>query len=285
MYEAKRLHVPAMLYNAASDQNSRDRLELQTDLRRALQEQQLVLHYQPKIDLASGALRGVEALARWPHPVLGNVPPDRFIPLAEQCGLMSQLTDWVLDTALQQCRAWRDAGLTVPIAVNLSARTLHDQGLPDRLAHALHRYGLVPESLTLEITESSIIVDPTRAKDVLVALDNLGVRVSIDDFGTGYTSLGYLKELRVHDLKIDRSFVQGMGPNGDTRDAAIVRSIILIAHALDLTVVAEGVERPEIKGLLAAMNCDIAQGYAICRPAAPEDLATWLAAARIEATA
>jgi diguanylate cyclase (GGDEF)-like protein/PAS domain S-box-containing protein len=277
MYEAKRLHMAAVTYDAASDQNSRDRLALLADLRQAFKERQLELYYQPKTDLATGALRGVEALSRWVHPTQGFIPPGRFILLAEQCGLIGEFTDWVVDTALAQCRAWRDTGHSIPVAVNISARTLHDLDLPQRLAELLLRHRLPADSLTLEITESSIIVDPIRARDVLTKLADLGMHLSIDDFGSGYTSLGHLKELPVHELKIDQSFVRGMGPNGDTRDAAIVRSVIVMAHALGLTVVAEGVEGPETKMLLAAMDCDNVQGYAICRPSTPADLERWLA--------
>ncbi len=278
MYEAKRLHVAAVTYDAATDQNSRDRLALLADLRQAFKERQLELYYQPKTDLATGALRGVEALSRWVHPTQGFIPPGRFILLAEQCGLIGEFTDWVVDTALAQCRAWRDAGHSIPVAVNISARTLHDLELPQRLAGLLLRHRLPRrQSHPGDYAESSIIVDPIRARDVLTKLADLGMHLSIDDFGSGYTSLGHLKELPVHELKIDQSFVRGMGPNGDTRDAAIVRSVIVMAHALGLTVVAEGVEGPETSMLLAAMDCDNVQGYAICRPSTPADLAHWLA--------
>jgi EAL domain-containing protein (putative c-di-GMP-specific phosphodiesterase class I) len=213
-------------------------------------------------------------LLRWPHPQHGFIPPDQFIPLAEHTGLIGPLTQWVLDEALRQCAQWQRSGLMLAIQVNLSMRSLHDITLPKTVASLLDRHQVSAEYLTLEITESALMVDPGRALDVLTRLAEIGVRVAIDDFGTGYSSLGYLKRLPVHEVKIDKSFVLGMGDDG--RDEAIVRSVVAMAHALGLEVVAEGVENRTTWDLLLDLKCETAQGYYMCKPLPPAELEIWL---------
>ncbi len=213
---------------------------------------------------------------RWQHAQRGLIPPDAFIPLAEQTGLIVPLTRWVLATALRQCRAWRDAGQPLGVAVNLSMRALHDAGLPGMVARLLRRTATPPGTLTLEITESALMVDPARAQAILRRLRALGVQIAIDDFGTGYSSLAYLQHLPVDEVKIDKSFVQRMSATA-TRESAIVRSIIELGHNLELAVVAEGVEDEAAWARLDAAGCDVAQGYYLSRPLAVSDLTAWLA--------
>ncbi len=275
MYVAKRAQSGVALYESVLDQHTVRRLALMNDLRRSILDGGLFLYYQPKVSLADRRLWGVEALLRWSHPVHGFIPPDEFIPLAEQTGMIDSLTEWVLLTALAQAKAWRDAGRPIPIAINLSARSLQDQQFPDLVARHLQRRDLPASDLTLEITEGSMMTDPRRAREVLVRLHDLGLRLAIDDFGTGYSSLGYLKELPVDEVKIDKSFVLGMGA-GDRKDEAIVRSVVAMAHSLGLQVVAEGVETQETLARLADMGCDVAQGYYLSRPLPIEALERWL---------
>ena len=274
MYVAKAAQVPLSVYSAEHDHYTKDRLTLITDLRRAIDGGEIVLEYQPKLDISRHMVVGVEALARWHHPDRGLVPPDVFVPLAEHTGLIRRLTPYVLNLAAAQCRAWRDAGLDLPVAVNLSVRDLLDPGLPDQVAELLRRHLLDPRSLVLELTESSVMDQPARAEEVLDRLASMGVTLAIDDFGTGYSSLAYLQRLPVRELKIDRSFVTGL--RGNESDAAIVHSTIDLGHNLGLTVVAEGVEDAESLERLAAMGCDIAQGYHVARPMPPEKIKGWL---------
>jgi diguanylate cyclase (GGDEF)-like protein/PAS domain S-box-containing protein len=275
MYAAKRAQSGVVCYEPVRDQHTVRRLALMHDLRRSIRDDELSLHYQPKVSLATGQVCGVEALLRWLHPVHGFIPPAEFIPLAEQTGMVMSLTEWVLLTALQQARAWQDAGQPIPIAINLSARSLQDQQFPHLVARHIKRYGVAPANLVLEITETSLMTDPTRAHEALTGLHALGVRMAIDDFGTGYSSLAYLKELPVDEVKIDKSFVLGMGA-GDQKDAAIVRSVIALAHALGLVVVAEGVEDAATFAMLEGLDCDIAQGYYLSRPKPIAGLEQWL---------
>ncbi len=277
MYVAKRAHSGYVVYTCEQDQHSPDRLALVADLRHAIARGELLLHYQPKAAIASGHISGVEALARWSHPQRGLVPPDQFIPLAEQTGLIGALTLWVLDAALRQCRDWRRQGLDLGVAVNLSTHSLLDARLPHTIADLLNTYQIPPGKLRLEITESSIMADPARAQEVLTRLSALGVCIAIDDFGTGYSSLAYLKRLPVNELKIDKSFVSHM--REDRTDAAIVSSTIGLAHSLGLHVVAEGVEDSETWDLLATLGCDTAQGYYLSRPLPPDELARRVAGA------
>ena len=233
-----------------------------------------MLHYQPKASVSNGRVTGVEALVRWQHPQRGLVYPDDFIPLAEHTGLIRPLTQYVLDAALRQCRAWCDEGLRLTVAVNVSLRNLLDVSLPDQIAELLERWGVDPSLLELELTENSVMADPARAEAVLARLRALGLKLSIDDFGTGYSSLSYLKRLPVDEIKIDRSFVMNMAT--DENDAAIVRSTIDLARNLGLQIVAEGVESEAIWRSLAALDCDLVQGYLLTKPVPADVLAAWV---------
>ena len=276
MYDAKRSQSGLEAYTADRDPYSADRLGLLAELRRALAEDELVLHYQPKVALGSGDVIGVEALVRWQHPSRGLLPPADFVPLAERTGTVAELTRWVLSAALRQCRAWRDAGLDLPIAVNLAAANVLDVNLPDAVAELLDEHGVPGSSLECEISEHTMMADPMRATDVLSRLRDLGVRLSLDDFGTGHSSLAYLKRLPLDEVKIDRSFVAGMAE--DENDAVIVRSTIDLARNLGLDVVAEGVETEAIMNDLAALSCDVVQGFFVSRPLPAASLESWLRA-------
>ena len=233
----------------------------------------MVLHFQPKLRLATNEVVGVEALVRWRHPVRGLIPPNDFVPLAERTGLIRPLTRYVLDAAIAQQRTWIDAGRPVPIAVNLSARNLTEKGLVGYVVRALRRYDVPPALLELEITESSVMTAPSRARQLVTEFRELGIRVAIDDFGTGFTSLAALKDLPVSELKVDRSFVMGMAEHD--RDAHIVRTVVQLSHALGITAVAEGVEDPAVLSALSALGCDVVQGYHFSRPLAAEDFSAW----------
>jgi diguanylate cyclase (GGDEF)-like protein/PAS domain S-box-containing protein len=274
MYVAKRAESGVVVYTAEQDHYSAERLALGGELRRALENSELLLHYQPKLDLRAGTLVGVEALVRWQHPQRGFLPPSEFIPLAEQSGLILPLTRWVLEAALRQQHAWRAVGIELAVAVNLSRRTLQDPQLPEMVAQLLARFAVPPSALVLEITESSLMADPQRAAENLSQLRALGVDLSIDDFGTGYSSLDSLKNLSVDELKIDQSFVQAMATDASAR--AIVRAIIDLADALKLRVVAEGVEDRAAWDVLARLGCDVAQGYFLSRPIVATELEAWI---------
>jgi EAL domain-containing protein (putative c-di-GMP-specific phosphodiesterase class I) len=274
MYVAKRSGSGHAVYAAAQDQHSRDRLSVVSDLRRAIACDELTLHYQPKLSCATGELAGVEALVRWNHPRRGLVPPDQFIPLAEQTGLIRLLGRRVLEMALRQCRDWGAAGFSVPVAVNLSMRDVLDPGLPRGIEQLLADCGVPPVFLRVEITESSLMVDPMRARSTLARLCEIGVRLSVDDYGTGYSSLRYLQQLPVDELKIDRSFVRHMVTQPS--DAIIVRSTIDLAHGLGLQVVAEGVEDALTWQRLVADGCDRAQGYYMSKPLPAVAMMAWL---------
>jgi diguanylate cyclase (GGDEF)-like protein len=274
MYMAKQTGSGYAVYDPRFDLHSPRRLALMGELRSAIQDGQLFLYYQPKIDLRTRRMMGVEALVRWQHPEHGFIPPDQFIAPAERTGLIKPLTFFVLNAALQQWKNWHQAGWEIPIAVNLSARNLQDPQLQDQITEMLETYDVVSGFLGLEITESVIMADPTHAMETLKYFSQLGISRSIDDFGTGYSSLGYLKKLPVDEIKIDRSFVMDMAVDED--DAVIVRSTIDLAHNLGLSVVAEGVENQETWDRLAALGCDAAQGYHISRPMPSEELTRWL---------
>ena len=275
MYVAKRNNQGYAVYDRAQDQHSPDRLALAGELWQAIERGQMVLHYQPKLDLADGHVCGVEALVRWQHPQYGLVPPDQFIPLAEQTGLIDPLSTWVLDAALRQSQIWRRQGLDLTMAVNLSMRTLHDPRLPATIADLLERWSVPAESLHVEITESSLMAEPTRALEILERLRAMGVGITIDDFGTGYSSLAYLKRLPVNDLKIDRSFVMDMVSDESAR--VIVHSTIDLAHNLGLRVIAEGVEDAETWAMLRELGCDQMQGFYASRALPAAELRSWLA--------
>jgi diguanylate cyclase (GGDEF)-like protein len=274
MYVAKRGNSGYALYTADQDQHSPMRLALVAELRRAIDQDELSLYFQPKVSLATGRVTCAEALVRWEHPQHGLLSPDLFVPIAEQTGLIRPLSRWVLDAALRQVNSWRREGLDLAVAVNLSMRNLHDPEIADMIRQGLNRWNVPPSCLTIEITESSLMADAARAMEVLTRLRGMGVSISIDDFGTGYSSLTYLKRLPVHELKIDKSFVAHMA--SDENDLAIVRSTIGLAHDLGLRVVAEGVEDQGTWELLGSLGCDIAQGYYISRPLPPLVLGEWL---------
>jgi diguanylate cyclase (GGDEF)-like protein len=274
MYTAKRAHSGHAVYDGGVDRYSRENLELIADLRHAIDADQLVLHFQPKADLRTGATVGVEALVRWEHPERGFLYPDAFIGLAENTGLIRPLTLKVLDKALAQTRAWNDQGLPLNMAVNVSTRNLLDLTLPDEVQRLLECHGVPAGQLELEITETTIMADPPRAKAVLARLSAIGVGLAVDDFGTGYTSLSWLRDLPLTTLKIDKSFVMPMAT--DEGDAKIVRSTVQLGSSLGLKVVAEGVEDEATWNELRALGCALAQGYYFSRPQAEPALTPWL---------
>ncbi len=276
MYVAKRSHRLFALYESANDENTPERLALTTELRQAIERRELQLHYQPQLDLKTRQVVAVEALARWTHPTRGPIPPDQFVSLAEHTGLIKPLTLLVLEQALAQNAAWRDEGLDLEMAVNVSARNLVDRRFPDDVARLLQTWRIAPNRLELEITERTILDDAAELHDALGRLRGLGVRIAIDDFGTGFSSLASLRQVPMDRLKIDRSFVMTMATI--EHDAAIVRSIVGLASNLGLSVVAEGVETEEILAQLTELGCDVAQGYHVCRPIPASDLTGWLAA-------
>ena len=249
-----------------------ERLELESDLRRALERGEFFLHYQPKVEVASGLITGVEALLRWRHPIRGLVPPLDFIPLAEETGLIVPIGEWVLATACARTKAWQGRGLPkLSVAVNLSARQFADTMLLAKLTRIIHASGLDPALLELEITESVVMSNGESAVGVLEKLKSIGVQIAIDDFGTGYSSLAYLKRFPIDILKVDRSFIRDIP--ADSGDMKITRAIIAMAHGLRLKVVAEGVETPEQLKFLGSQSCDAVQGYFLYRPLREEELA------------
>jgi diguanylate cyclase (GGDEF)-like protein/PAS domain S-box-containing protein len=274
MYVAKGAGCGYAVYDADVDQHSPDHLALPQEFRQALAGNGLFLQYQPLVELEGGHVTAVEALLRWNHPRHGLIPPARILPLAERIGVLDALTQWVLHTALRQCRAWHEGGLALRVAVNISASTLQDGQLPAKVATALAEYGVAAEQLTLEITEEALMTDPAHALAVLNELHGMGVRLAIDDFGTGFSSLAYLKNLPVHTIKIDKSFVLGMAPG--LQDDAIVRSVIELSHNLGLAVVAEGIEDQATMSRLADLSCDTGQGFFMSKPVSPGDLEQWM---------
>ena len=270
MYIAKDGHAGTALYESEQDTSDAARLALAGELRGAIDNEELVVHFQPKAELESGLIVGVEALVRWQHPERGFIPPNEFIPIAERTGLIKPLSQYVVASALRQCGEWRTAGFDLHVAVNLTIPDLLDLELPDRIGELLAETGVRPGQLELEITETTILADPFRVRQVLNRLNEMGLRLAIDDFGTGYSSLAYLKNLPVHTIKIDRSFVMGMCE--DASDATIVRSTIDLGRNLGLGVVAEGIESQEVWDALRADGCSLAQGYFISRPASAEYL-------------
>jgi diguanylate cyclase (GGDEF)-like protein len=275
MYEAKTERLGCVVYERGDDDDLTARIHLVQELRTAINEGQLLLHYQPKIDVRTGALAGVEALVRWQHPERGLLYPDSFIPAAERSGFMRRLTTVVLAMALDQVSAWLRAGTLVTVAVNVSASNLLDVDLPVQIEAMLASRGLPPHALTLEITESTLMVDHTRSLAVLHRLHDQGIRISIDDYGTGYSSLSYLRDLPVDELKLDRSFIGEL--DSDPRAVAIVESTVRLAHSLGLLLVAEGIETADAWQRLTEMGCDLGQGYFLSRPVPAEQLTPWLA--------
>jgi len=265
--------VPEMTESAA------ERLDLEQDLRAAIERDELLLHYQPQVDLATERITGMEALVRWQHPTRGLIPPDRFVPLAEETGLIVPLGEWVLREACAQNRAWQAADLPrVPVAVNLSARQFQDDRPAERTDRALDRSGLDPECLDRELTESAVMTDADAAIATLCRMRDIGVGISIDDFGTGHSSLSYLKRFPIDRLKIDKGFVQSLLV--DAKDEAITRAIIGMANNLELRAVAEGVETTEQLDFLRSLGCDEGQGYLYSRPLPAEEAGAFLARAR-----
>ena len=274
MYVAKDAHLGTAAYDPEQDKSDAARLALAGELRRAIESGEVLVHFQPKADLVTSRIVGVEALVRWQHPERGFIAPNEFIPIAERTGLIKPLSRYVLGAALKQCAAWNAAGYHLHAAVNITIPDLLDADFPDRIATLLDETKVKPEQLELEITETTILADPFHVRAVLTRLNEMGVRLAIDDFGTGYSSLAYLRRLPVQTIKIDRSFVMGMCE--DANDATIVRSTIDLARNLRLEVVAEGVETQEAWSELRALGCTLAQGYLISRPSSADELAPLL---------
>ncbi len=274
MYEAKRNKLGFCVYEESTNPHSMRRLQLISELRTAIREDQLLLHYQPKVDIRSGKTVGAEALVRWSHPTLGMLGPEEFIELAEQSGLVNLLTDWVLTEAVYQCKKWQQAGIDISIAVNLSPHNLHEPHFIDKVRKLLAIAEIDASQMELELTESAMMTDMNHAMTVFNELASMGFRLAIDDFGTGMSSLSYLKRLPVDTLKIDKSFVTDMAE--DENNAVIVRSIIDLAHNIGRQVVAEGVQDRDVLELLDELGCDLAQGYFLSRPRNANDLVEWL---------
>ena len=276
MYAAKRSHAGYLIYTGGAAGCTPKRLTMVGELRRGIEQGQLTLHYQPKVDLRTGRACGAEALVRWAHPRDGLLAPSDFLGIAEQTGLIRPLTHWVLNTATLQCSAWHRMGVGLGVAVNLASESLQEPGLVDSVAGLLDCSGAPPGKITLEVTETAMMADPLMAMDVLGRLRGLGVRISIDDFGTGYSSLAYLKDLPIDEVKIDRSFVKNVST--DLQDACIVRSVVELGHNLGLRVVAEGAEDAEAVSVLESLGCDVVQGFYFARPLPPDRVTDWLKA-------
>jgi diguanylate cyclase (GGDEF)-like protein len=274
MYAAKKnSSARVQLYDPQLDEANHARIEMITDLDAALANHEFLLHYQPKIRVGTGATIGAEGLVRWQHPTRGLLYPDAFLTLVEQSGLMSAMTRMVLEAAVTQLAAWRASDLQISVAVNLSASDLLDEQLAERIVALLAEHDVPIGALQVEITESVLMTDPERARTMLEKLRRMGLRIAVDDYGTGYCALAYLRDLPIDELKIDRTFITDV--TADPRSAAIVRSTIELAHALELEVVAEGVENQSALDLLADFGCDFAQGYHFSRPLPADEFAAW----------
>jgi diguanylate cyclase (GGDEF)-like protein len=279
MYDAKKNQSGVAIYESGRDEHSLRRLSLMMELRQAIAREELLLYFQPKIDVKSERVVHAEALVRWKHPRHGVMRPDEFIPLAEQSGKIGLITKWVVREAIRQCASWRLGGNDLTVAVNLSALDLFDSELPTFISGLLAEAGLPPEKLLLEITESAIMKDAAYAQKVLADLKRRGICLAIDDFGTGYSSLAHLKRLPVDELKIDKSFVLNLSESA-TDDLVIVRSTIELGHNMGLIVIAEGVETRESWSILKRLGCDMAQGYYMSPPLAAEAFSEWLASSK-----
>jgi EAL domain-containing protein (putative c-di-GMP-specific phosphodiesterase class I) len=273
MYLAKAANTEFAFYDATHDGTQQEQLSLLGELRRAMERQELRVDFQHNFELRTGRTRGVEALVRWMHPMRGIVPPSEFMPFAERTGFVRTVTRFVLETTLTRCGQWLAQGIRLQVSVNISVRDLQNTELPDIVASLLSSCAVPPELVCLEITESSFMENPQRALHTLGRLRALGIRLSIDDFGTGFSSLAYLRKLRVHEIKIDRTFIAAME---DSDDMVIVRSTIELAHNLGLQVVAEGIEDEKSLARLRAMGCDEAQGFFMSRPLPEDRLLEWL---------
>lgn len=274
MQRAKRNGLPYQYFDPVNDVSPEDQLRYSGQIRSALDNNEFMLHYQPQVDIQTSRLTGVEALLRWEHPVEGTVMPQRIIPVAEQLGMITPITNWVLVTALKQCKQWAYDGVHIPVAVNVSARSFLNPRLLEKIQWALSEAGVSGDCLEIEITEATLMQDLDRATDVLNRLSETGVTIAIDDFGTGYSSLSYLKQLPIHTLKIDQSFIMDVA--FDQQDVAIVRSIIDLGHNLGYKVVAEGVETSMAWDMLSNLGCDTAQGFHISEPMADQHFSNWL---------
>jgi len=274
MYQAKRTQTGCAEFTKELEQNPEDRFTLQSEIRKAIANNEFILHYQPKIDFSTRRISGVEALVRWQHPVRGLLSPDKFIPFAEDSGLIRPLTEVILHQAADQAENWLNDGMPFQIAVNVSALNIQDEKFADQVTRILKQYNLPAGLIELELTESAVMSEPGKAINCIKQLHDIGVQVSIDDFGTGYTSMSQLKELLVTKIKIDRSFVTDMIMNHN--DAVIVRTTVDLGHSLGFKVVAEGVEDQATWDRLEGLGCDSAQGFHMGRPLSPQAFAEWL---------
>ena len=273
MHQAKPARGNYTMYTGGLEKESTRRLSLMGDLHRAIEHDELRLYCQPKVDLATRRVCGAEALVRWQHPLQGMISPVEFIPLAEQAGMITPLTNWMLEAAFRQSHTWQETGRGQPLAVNLSALDLYDPTLLDHICGLFSTWGIAPELIQFELTESALMIDPTDALETLVRLKRLGVQLFVDDFGTGHSSLSYLQKLPVDAIKIDQSFVMPMVASVES--AVIVRATIELGHNLGLKVVAEGVESQAIWERLAVLGCDVAQGYVISKPMPADQFPDW----------
>ncbi|MDP3671730.1 MAG: GGDEF domain-containing protein [Telluria sp.] len=273
MHQAQPAHGGYAMYTGGQEEEHTRRLALMGDLHWAIEHDELTLHCQPKVDIASRHVSGAEALVRWPHPLHGLISTQELIMIVEQAGMITPLTNWMLEAAFRQCHAWREAGLNQALAVNLSGNDLYDPELIDRIRGLFSTWGIEPSQVQFELTETALMTDPASAVETLLRLKRLNVELFVDDYGTGYSSLSYLQKLPIDGLKIDRSFVTPMDANGDS--SVIVRSTIELGHNLGLKVVAEGVESQAVWERLAALGCDLAQGYLISKPMPAHQFHEW----------
>ncbi|HEY3054523.1 MAG TPA: EAL domain-containing protein [Thermoanaerobaculia bacterium] len=274
MYASKQMQSGYTFHREDLESRSGDELSLVVEMRSAMERNEFELYYQPKLHLRTGLVTRVEVLIRWNHPQRGLLTPSAFIPVAERTGLIRSLTDWIFDHALQQCRTWQEQGAPIPLAVNVSAKSLQEHTLPTKVNSLLEKWKVEARFLKIEITESSIMADPAHALAILSILQSIGVRLSVDDFGTGYSSLTCLRQLPIDEIKIDKSFVLEMKSN--EADLAIVRTVIDLAHNLGKQVCAEGVEDAETWRMLDKLGCDLIQGYWLSKPVPAAALMQWL---------
>jgi diguanylate cyclase (GGDEF)-like protein len=274
LHSSKDSHHPHVLYNEELDTFSLQRLRLMSELKDSLASGQLSLYFQPKMALSDDSIHSVECLIRWIHPEHGFIPPDEFIPLAEQTGAIRHITDWVLRQATIQHAEWRKLNLDIAMAVNISAVDLTDLSLPHKVSALLSEFDMMPDRIILEVTESAVMADPEIAINALNMLSHMGIKLSIDDFGTGFSSMAQLKKMPVDEIKIDKAFVLELATN--TEDQVMVKTLIAMAENLDLSTVAEGVENQPSVDLLRTMGCSTAQGFHLSRPLPEEDITPWL---------